>query len=479
MAQIEVLQPSDCIGTVDAREVVKQSTEPPPEANPETGAPTALRSFIVRHDPKMLLVPGFLTEMECEHLRQLAEGHFTRSLVGTKDTADGGDASGAPGRASVNGVYAKTAQTRTSTSCMLRPAQSGIVERIEHRVAALAGLPVEQLERLVVVRYAPGEHFNEHHDGKFRPRTVFVYLNELPEGDGGDTFFPHLGLSFVPRAGCAVMWPNARPDGKEDSRMVHAGRAPKTAVKYGFNCFFNDSVVRLMDYPTIDLAEQDAFVVDFRALGAGRPAPPDAGGAIHTFSFDTEPKVTGVPGFATEAEIEHLFELSGNGSADAAASPGKFRPCLRSLETPLHLIETASTPAIANLEARLAAVARFPLEHLAPLRVVRCSLKRGFSNRGCGQRAGFLCLSEAGEVFFPHLGLRCQMSRGDLLIWSNAVRAQTVDSDAYGGEGASRTGHQRVVEDMRTLRVHLPVGDATPFGVDISFADAPVRTPGS
>merc|ERR1712232_1361059 len=96
--------------------------------------------------------------------------------------------------------------TRTSQSCILLYAQTSIVERLEHRLASLANLPVEQLERLVVVRYSPGETFAEHHDGKFRPKTVFVYLNDLPEGDQGDTYFPHLGFSFVPRAGCAVMW---------------------------------------------------------------------------------------------------------------------------------------------------------------------------------------------------------------------------------------------------------------------------------
>merc|ERR1712135_89899 len=78
-----------------------------------------------------------------------------------------------------------------------------------HRLARVAGLPVEQLERLNMVRYSPGEYFNEHYDGKFRPRTVFIYLNDLPDADEGETLFPHLGLRFRPRCGAAVMWSNA------------------------------------------------------------------------------------------------------------------------------------------------------------------------------------------------------------------------------------------------------------------------------
>ena len=37
-------------------------------------------------------------------------------------------------------------------------------------------------------------------------------------------------------SGCAVMWPNAQPDGSEDSRMVHAGRPPAVGVKWEPQC---------------------------------------------------------------------------------------------------------------------------------------------------------------------------------------------------------------------------------------------------
>eukprot|EP00438_Fugacium_kawagutii_P030460 Skav210857 [mRNA] locus=scaffold2829:318010:331635:- [translate_table: standard] len=81
-------------------------------------------------------------------------------------------------------------------------AQDSVVERLEHRLLSIGGLPMENLERMNAVRYAPGEYFDKHHDGKFRPLTIFVYLNDLEEeDDAGDTWFPVLGLSFRPRRG--------------------------------------------------------------------------------------------------------------------------------------------------------------------------------------------------------------------------------------------------------------------------------------
>lgn len=483
MARIEVLRESECIGIVDAQQILL-NRGPTPPADPVTGAPTLLRSFVVSQDPRILLVPGFLSEAECLHFRELAEGHWTRSLVGTVTQESEGKAVGKSGP-SANGVYTKEAQTRTSSSCMLRPAQTAVVERVEHRLAALARLPLVHLERPVVVRYAPGEQFSKHHDGKFRPRTVFIYLNDLPEGDGGDTFFPHLGLSFVPRAGCAVMWSNALPDGREDSRMLHAGRPPATAVKYGVNCFFNDEKMRLVDNAAAEFTLEEAFFVDVPALRKGSQAPDRLGGGqVHKFSFNTAPPIVAVPGFASQEEVDHLLDLLGTGPFAGS--------CL------LRVFQPAETTIVACLEERAALVARFPAEHVGALRIVRCCAERGLCNRGCGQRAAIVCLSERDDVFFPHLGLRYVLHRGDLLLWPNAVRSARVNVASSGGvgeaedqdEGEGRSkgqdedegeeptkGYTRrhVVEDLRALRVHLPVQGGPTISLDVSFHDTPLR----
>ena len=110
---------------------------------------------------------------------------------------------------------------------------------------------MEHLERLNMVRYNPGEFYGVHHDGPMRPVTVFIYLNDLPDGAQGETYFPKLGLKFVPRKGTALMWsnvfcaqrqPNPNLFGKQtggDPRMVHEGLPPSSGLKFGLNAFFN------------------------------------------------------------------------------------------------------------------------------------------------------------------------------------------------------------------------------------------------
>ncbi|CAE7457047.1 P4H11 [Symbiodinium natans] len=108
-----------------------------------------------------------------------------------------------------------------------------------HR-SRLAKLPIETLERLVVLRYelrqAKSSPFTMS-DGKFRPITVFLYLNELPDAAGA-------GVSC-----CAVMWPNAQADGTEAparSLLEKLAAKPRNLQRYGVNCFFHVQTKRLV-----------------------------------------------------------------------------------------------------------------------------------------------------------------------------------------------------------------------------------------
>ncbi|CAK0875174.1 unnamed protein product, partial [Prorocentrum cordatum] len=250
--------------TVVDSEHLAPSLEPPPVD--AAGRPESIRAVVVVKDPRITVLPHFVSPQECEHLLSLAEGYWIPSLVGEATRTSQEDYK-------TGNLENALSTTRTSWSCMLRYAQTAVVERLEHRLAAVAGLPLQQLERMNMVRYAPGELFDEHHDGEFRPITIFVYLNDLPEGDeAGDTFFPNLGLSFKPRRGTAVMWSNVL-DGQEDSRLLHAGRAPSLGVKYGVNCFFNVRDMRLMTPVGPEYALQDAATVAVAELGAGSGGP--------------------------------------------------------------------------------------------------------------------------------------------------------------------------------------------------------------
>ncbi|KAL8429060.1 hypothetical protein Efla_005878 [Eimeria flavescens] len=98
------------------------------------------------------------------------------------------------------------------------------------------------LEGLVLVKYDEGDYFREHHDGKFRPKTVLLYLNGVEEG--GYTHFTRLGLQIAPAEGCGAVWGNVTPAGCMDVRTLHAGAPPVKGTKYVVNCFFNEAVIR-------------------------------------------------------------------------------------------------------------------------------------------------------------------------------------------------------------------------------------------
>jgi len=160
---------------------------------------------MVLADPPIKLIPSVLRDKDISHIIQLCSGRWKHSRVGV-----------------VNGDYrkGKESDVRTSSSCTLRRGETAVIRDIEHRVSQLAGIDVKYLENLSAVRYMPGQQYRPHHDGSARPVTLFIYMNDLDEDAGGETYFPVLDIKVVPRKGCAIMWPNpleADPDGCKEN----------------------------------------------------------------------------------------------------------------------------------------------------------------------------------------------------------------------------------------------------------------------
>mmetsp|Transcript_49135 Transcript_49135/g.114918 ORF Transcript_49135/g.114918 Transcript_49135/m.114918 type:complete len:276 (+) Transcript_49135:32-859(+) len=247
-----------CEQVADVKEPIDLSQIPGP--GPITG-------HRFSNDPDMVIWEGFISQEEAQHIMRLAEGRWKRSTVSTgkssdllyKPLRDGPrddeqpddpdrppDADVTPDKIYVGksqvGVEA-ISPNRTSFSCFLDPTmEDEIILRIAARVATVTGVPLDNVEDLVLVRYEEGQVFKQHHDGAGRPKTVFVYLNEVAAG--GETSFPHLGYKVAPSACTAVMWNNTihSEDGTElpDMRMVHEALAPGPGcIKYGMNCFVN------------------------------------------------------------------------------------------------------------------------------------------------------------------------------------------------------------------------------------------------
>lgn len=169
-------------------------------------------------------IPNFLSKKDCESIIKLIDKDHQRSSVsGNNDTQS---------------VYSVD---RTSSTSAL-PIDNPIVKRIKKRIAKHLGLDINQGESLQGQLYEPGQYFNSHTDyfqgdsytnhclaSGNRIHTFMIYLN-VPE-KGGETNFPELKLSYKPKSGTAISWPNM-VGGEVLPEMLHEGSEVKKGKKY-------------------------------------------------------------------------------------------------------------------------------------------------------------------------------------------------------------------------------------------------------
>eukprot|EP00930_Biecheleria_cincta_P086434 TRINITY_DN7571_c1_g2_i6.p1 TRINITY_DN7571_c1_g2~~TRINITY_DN7571_c1_g2_i6.p1 ORF type:complete len:914 (-),score=141.56 TRINITY_DN7571_c1_g2_i6:513-3254(-) len=421
------------------------------------GKPPLVR-FAVSVDPSIQVIPDFLSSEDCDHLMSLSCGCWSRSRVTTTTTVYLDEAE----KHKVEEVNEHGANDiRTSQSFQLRAAQTGIVASIEHRLAAASGHPVDNLERLHMVKYEPGQFFREHHDGVNRPKTCFIFLNDQPDSEqgsdeNGETCFPKLGISFVPRRGTLVMWNNLTPAGAEDERVNHVGSAPKQWTKYGVNCFFQDIPVRHLHDPLPGFSAEESSLVVVGDLAKKKDS---LGGGVAdaaaltvrsyaTFTLFADPAIIIAPAALTAEQVQHFLGCAEKALGEEASQAA--------------FIHCGEPGVVAEVESMISAISRMPLIYLQMLRLVRPSARHEFSDRGPGQKGAYICLGRSEQVLFPKLGVRVEMKSGDMLVWPNIV-------------------NESMCEDMRTVRVHLAPGvehasseNDLPSGIDIRFCDEPV-----
>ena len=152
-------------------------------------------------------IPNYLTEHECSMLIGLGES-------GRLD----------PGRV----VNDKLGYRKAKVSWL--KVDSPLVDKIKSDVAEMTGYPVENQEDFHFVKYNTDGEYKVHTDGKDRPKTALVYLND--GFVGGETEFPKLNIIIKPEIGKLVIWDNALEDGSEDPNSLHAGLPVVAGTKY-------------------------------------------------------------------------------------------------------------------------------------------------------------------------------------------------------------------------------------------------------
>jgi prolyl 4-hydroxylase len=167
--------------------------------------------------PRVVVFGKLLSDEECDAIVALASARLARSETVQTET----------GASEIN-------EARTSQGMFFERGEHPVCERVEARMAALLGWPVENGEGLQVLRYGPGAEYKPHFDyfdpeqpgtpsilkrGGQRVASLVCYLNTPTAG--GATVFPDARLEVAPVKGNAVFFSYERPH--PSTRTLHGG----------------------------------------------------------------------------------------------------------------------------------------------------------------------------------------------------------------------------------------------------------------
>lgn len=192
---------------------------------------------ILYNKPKILLLKNFLSKEECDYIIQLGEPHIKKSEVCGKNGSRPDKS-----RTSMTAHIGKKFITGNNPDKILL----NVLQRTQN----YCGLPSKNIEPIQLVRYEPGQYFKPHYDylntknemyknnvekNGQRKYTFFVYLTDVPDGVGGETYFPKINKYFKGNKGDAIFWDNILPNGEEDKMTLHSGTELLKGKKYGLN----------------------------------------------------------------------------------------------------------------------------------------------------------------------------------------------------------------------------------------------------
>ncbi|XP_077564432.1 prolyl 4-hydroxylase subunit alpha-2-like [Haemaphysalis longicornis] len=172
-----------------------------------------LKMEILSLEPRVVLMPDFLTRSECEDVRKAGAPRLKRGMIFVKATRG-----------------TQPSIKRVGKTSWVDDSECPALERATRRLAAATGLSLEYAEAYQLSNYGvggqytahtdfymPGDPFHRPGDGN-RLATALIYLSDVEAG--GATAFVRLGVAVAPRAGSALFWYNWRPS---SAPVVHSG----------------------------------------------------------------------------------------------------------------------------------------------------------------------------------------------------------------------------------------------------------------
>ncbi len=192
-------------------------------------------------DPQIILIDNFLTNEECEHIIKIGDPLVKQSEVCGRNGS-------------------RPDKSRTSWTAHIgkkfinRDSKDPILMKVLEKAAKFGKKDIKNIEPIQLVRYKPGQYFKSHYDyldtrnsmyrenvsrNGQREITFFVYLNDVPEGVGGETQFTKINKIFKAKKGQAIFWHNMK-NGEVDPKTLHSGTELKEGTKYGLNIWVRD-----------------------------------------------------------------------------------------------------------------------------------------------------------------------------------------------------------------------------------------------
>ncbi|KAL8026625.1 hypothetical protein ABFX02_14G040700 [Erythranthe guttata] len=204
---------------------------------------------IVSWSPRVVVFHNFLSAEECDYLRAIAKPRLQVSTVVDAKTGKG---------------VKSTLRTSSGMFVSVEERMYPMIQAIEKRISVYSQVPVENGERIQVLRYEKDQLYRPHHDyfsdtynlkyGGQRVATMLMYLSDNVEG--GETYFPQAGsgecscggkmvtgLCVKPLKGDAVLFWSMGLDGQSDPKSLHAGCEVISGEKWSATKWMRQSAI--------------------------------------------------------------------------------------------------------------------------------------------------------------------------------------------------------------------------------------------
>ena len=200
---------------------------------PQTGnllrtSDRAVRVTMRMARPVVAVLDDLLSGSECDELIRLSTIKLQRSTIVDPRTGE-----------------QKVIDARSSYGTFFALSENPFIARLDRRIADVMHCPLDSGEGLQILNYRVGGEYKTHFDyfppgdpgsaqhlarGGQRVSTLVIYLNDVEEA--GETIFPEIGLSVVPKKGSAVYFEYCNSAGQVDALTLHGGTPVRAGEKW-------------------------------------------------------------------------------------------------------------------------------------------------------------------------------------------------------------------------------------------------------